>query len=93
MIDFFLKMTKLTVRNGDKLSVKQGAGLTRKGRKRYNRDHGSHLKAPAPHPKTKKHSKQKKKRTQKRKRELDQKQKRTSKKGKENKEQHRNDPT
>lgn len=47
-------MTKLTVRNGGKLSVKRGAGLTAKGRRKYNRDHGSHLKAPAPHPKTKK---------------------------------------
>lgn len=43
----------LSVRRGEKLSVKRGAGLTAKGRSRYNRATGSNLKAPAPNPKTK----------------------------------------
>ena len=43
----------LSVRRGEKLSVKQGAGLTVKGRAKYNRATGSNLKAPAPNPKTK----------------------------------------
>lgn len=43
----------LSVRRGEKLSVKQGAGLTVKGRTRYNNATGSNLKAPAPNPKTK----------------------------------------
>jgi hypothetical protein len=47
-------MTKLSVKKGEKLSVKRGGGLTAKGRKKYNRENGSHLKAPAPHPRTKK---------------------------------------
>lgn len=42
----------LSVRRGEKLSVKQGAGLTVKGRAKYNRATGSKLKAPAPNPKT-----------------------------------------
>lgn len=45
-------MSNLSVKKGDKLPVKQGAGLTAKGRAKYNREHGSNLKAPAPHPKT-----------------------------------------
>ena len=49
-----IKMTKLSVKKGEKLSVKRGGGLTAKGRKKYNRENGSHLKAPAPHPRTKK---------------------------------------
>lgn len=49
-----VKMTKLSVKKGEKLSVKRGGGLTAKGRKKYNRENGSHLKAPAPHPRTKK---------------------------------------
>ena len=44
----------LSVGRGEKLSVKQGGGLTAKGRKKYNRATGSKLKAPAPNPKTKK---------------------------------------
>ena len=36
----------LSVGRGEKLSVKQGGGLTAKGRKRYNRATGSNLKAP-----------------------------------------------
>jgi hypothetical protein len=36
----------LAVGRGEKKSVKQGAGLTEKGRAKYNRETGSHLKAP-----------------------------------------------
>jgi len=42
----------LSVSRGEKLSVKQGAGLTAKGRAKYNAATGSNLKAPAPNPKT-----------------------------------------
>lgn len=42
----------LSVGRGEKLSVKQGAGLTAKGRAKYNAKTGSHLKAPAPNPKS-----------------------------------------
>ena len=35
------------------LSVKEGAGMTAKGRAAYNRANGSNLKPPAPNPKTK----------------------------------------
>ena len=38
----------LTVGRGEKLSTKQGAGLTQKGRDKYNRATGSHLQAPQP---------------------------------------------
>ena len=38
----------LAVGRGEKLSVKAGAGLTEKGRAKYNRETGSHLKAPQP---------------------------------------------
>lgn len=38
----------LAVGRGEKLSTKQGAGLTEKGRAKYNRETGSHLKAPQP---------------------------------------------
>ena len=38
----------LAVGRGEKLSVEQGAGLTKKGREKYNRETGSHLKAPQP---------------------------------------------
>ena len=38
----------LAVGRGEKLSVKRGAGLTQKGREKYNRETGSHLKAPQP---------------------------------------------
>ena len=44
----------LSVGRGEKLPVSQGAGLTAKGRAKANRATGSNLKAPAPHPKTKK---------------------------------------
>ena len=46
----------MSVSRGEKLSVKQGGGLTKKGRDKYNRITGSHLEAPAPHPKSKKDS-------------------------------------
>ena len=38
----------LSVGRGEKLSTKQGAGLTAKGREKYNRETGSNLKAPQP---------------------------------------------
>jgi hypothetical protein len=38
----------LSVGRGEKLSVKRGAGLTEKGREKYNRETGSNLKAPQP---------------------------------------------
>jgi hypothetical protein len=46
-------MVNLSVGRGEKLSTKKGAGLTAKGRAKYNRKTGSKLKAPAPNPKTK----------------------------------------
>ena len=42
----------LSVGRGEKLPVAKGAGLTAKGRERYNRATGSKLKAPAPTPRT-----------------------------------------
>lgn len=47
------KQVNLSVSRGEKLPVSQGAGLTAKGRAKYNRATGSNLKAPAPNPKTK----------------------------------------
>ena len=47
------KSPSLSVGRGEKRSVKQGAGLTAKGRAKLNRATGSNLKAPAPSPKTK----------------------------------------
>lgn len=47
------KSVKLSVGRGEKLPVSKGAGLTAKGRAKYNRETGSNLKAPAPNPKTK----------------------------------------
>lgn len=38
----------LSVERGEKLPVSQGAGLTAKGRAKYNRETGSNLKAPQP---------------------------------------------
>lgn len=38
----------LAVSRGEKLPVSQGAGLTKKGREKYNRATGSNLKAPQP---------------------------------------------
>lgn len=46
--------TSLSIKRGEKLSTEAGAGLTAKGRAKYNRETGSNLKAPAPNPKTKK---------------------------------------
>ena len=46
------KSVSLSVGRGEKLPTKQGAGLTAKGREKYNRETGSSLKAPAPNPKT-----------------------------------------
>lgn len=46
------KSVSLAVGRGEKLPTKQGAGLTAKGRAKYNRETGSNLKAPAPNPKT-----------------------------------------
>lgn len=47
------KKVNLSVGRGEKLPVSKGAGLTAKGRAKYNRKTGSNLKAPAPNPKTK----------------------------------------
>lgn len=47
------KQVNLSVKKGEKLPVSKGAGLTAKGRAKYNRETGSNLKAPAPNPKTK----------------------------------------
>jgi hypothetical protein len=38
----------LSVGRGEKLPVSKGAGLTAKGRAKYNRETGSNLKAPQP---------------------------------------------
>jgi len=46
------KSVSLSVGRGEKKPVSQGAGLTAKGREKYNRATGSNLKAPVPHPKT-----------------------------------------
>jgi len=40
------KAVKLSVGRGEKLSVARGAGLTAKGRAKYNKATGSNLKAP-----------------------------------------------
>ena len=47
------KNPSLSVGRGEKRSVAKGAGLTAKGRAKYNRATGSDLKAPAPNPRTK----------------------------------------
>lgn len=46
------KSPNLSVGRGEKLSAKEGAGLTEKGRRKYNKETGSNLKPPAPNPKT-----------------------------------------
>ena len=46
------KSVSLSVGRGEKLPASQGAGLTAKGRAKYNSETGSNLKAPAPSPKT-----------------------------------------
>ena len=48
------KSVSLSVGRGEKLSADRGAGLTAKGRQKYNAATGSKLKAPSPNPKTKK---------------------------------------
>lgn len=47
------KGVSLSIGRGEKLPVSRGAGLTAKGRAKYNRVTGSKLRAPAPNPKTK----------------------------------------
>ena len=47
------KNPSLAVGRGEKLPVSKGAGLTAKGRTKYNNATGSNLKAPAPNPKSK----------------------------------------
>ena len=42
------KSVSLSVGRGEKLSTKEGAGLTAKGRAKYNAATGSNLKAPQP---------------------------------------------
>lgn len=54
------KNVKLSVGRGEKLPVSKGAGLTAKGRAKYNRETGSKLKPPAPNPKTDKDKARKK---------------------------------
>lgn len=46
------KSVSLAVGRGEKLPTSKGAGLTAKGRAKYNRETGSNLKPPAPSPKT-----------------------------------------
>ena len=46
------KSVSLAVGRGEKLPVGKGAGLTAKGRAKYNRATGSNLTPPAPNPKT-----------------------------------------
>lgn len=46
------KSVSLSVGRGEKLPVSKGAGLTEKGRAKYNAATGSNLKPPAPNPKT-----------------------------------------
>jgi len=46
------KPPSLSIGRGEKLPVSKGAGLTAKGREKYNKATGSNLKAPAPNPKT-----------------------------------------
>ena len=47
------KSVSLAVGRGEKLPASKGAGLTAKGRAKYNRETGSTLTPPAPNPKTK----------------------------------------
>ncbi len=47
------KSVSLSGGRGETQPVSKGAGLTAKGRAKYNRETGSNLKAPAPSPKTK----------------------------------------
>jgi hypothetical protein len=52
-MDGIMKKVSLSVGRGEKLPTSKGAGLTAKGREKYNAATGSNLKAPAPNPKTK----------------------------------------
>ena len=54
------KTVSLSVGRGEKLPTSKGAGLTAKGREKYNRETGSNLKAPSPNPKTEKDKARKK---------------------------------
>ncbi len=54
------KQVNLSVGRGEKLPVSKGAGLTAKGRAKYNSETGSKLKPPAPTPKTEKDKARKK---------------------------------
>lgn len=54
------KAPNLSVGRGEKLPVSRGAGLTAKGRAKYNAATGSNLQAPAPNPKTEKDKARKK---------------------------------
>lgn len=54
------KNVSLAVGRGEKLPVSKGAGLTAKGRAKYNKETGSNLKPPAPNPKTKRDAARKK---------------------------------
>lgn len=54
------KAVNLSISRGEKLPVSKGAGLTAKGRAKYNRLTGSNLKPPAPNPKTDKDKARKK---------------------------------
>jgi hypothetical protein len=47
------KSVSLAIGRGEKLPASKGAGLTAKGRAKYNRATGSNLKPPAPNPKSK----------------------------------------
>ena len=49
------KGPNLSVGRGEKLSVKEGSGLTAKGRAKYNRATGSNLKAPTKDSKNPRH--------------------------------------
>lgn len=46
------KSVSLAVGRGEKLPASKGAGLTAKGRAKYNRATGSNLKPPAPNPRS-----------------------------------------
>jgi hypothetical protein len=52
-MDERMKKVSLSVGRGEKLPVSKNAGLTAKGREKYNAATGSNLKPPAPSPKTK----------------------------------------
>lgn len=49
------KAVKLSVGRGEKLPVSKGAGLTARGRAKYNRETGSNLRAPTKDSKNPRH--------------------------------------